>query len=238
MSNKARRPAAVAFDVIETLFAIEPLREKLKAVGLPGHALEVWFARVLRDAFALEVTGEYKPFGEVAGAALEALASEQKACPERSRRIDGDKSKIEETIKTFAGLPAHPDVKPAFQILRDADVRIAVLTNGSAETTKRMVEKAKLGNFVERYISIDQVKHWKPAREVYLHAAKVLDVDPAELALVAGHDWDIQGANQAGLITGFVARKGKNFSAAMRNPDVAGGSLDDVVRQLLALPER
>src|SRR5712692_1176765 len=213
---------AVAFDVIQTLFDIEPLEKKLKAAGLPNGSLEVWFARVLRDAFALEVSGEYKTFGEVASATLEVLASEHK--------IDIDQSKIEETIKTFGDLPPHPDVKPAFQMLRDAGVRIAALTNGSAEATKKMFQNAELGNFVERYISIDEVKHWKPAAQVYLHAAKTLELDLADIALVSAHDWDVNGASKSGLITGFVARHGRRFSSAMQKPDVSGSSLKEVVQ--------
>jgi 2-haloacid dehalogenase len=219
----------VVFDVIETLFDIQPLEKKLKAAGLPSGSLKVWFPRVLRDAFALEIADEYKSFAEISSATLEALMREQTVEPERST--------IDEIIKAFADLPAHSDVEPAFEKLREARTLIVPLTNGSARTTRKMFETARLANFVRRYISIDEVKHWKPAREVYLHAAKTLHVDPADIALVAAHDWDIHGAKRAGLITGFVARKGHTFSAAMQKPNVSGSSLEDVVQKLLALAE-
>ena len=44
-----RRPQVVAFDAIETVFSLDPLRDRLVTLGLPPHALEVWFARTLRD---------------------------------------------------------------------------------------------------------------------------------------------------------------------------------------------
>ena len=223
------RLKAVVLDVFETLFTIEPLGEKLRAAGLPSGALQIWFARILRDAFALEVTGEYKTFREIAGARLETFMSEQK--------LEPDRSIIDRVVTAFADLPAHSDVNPGLQLLQDANVRIATLSNGSAETEK-LFRNAKLENFVERYVSIDEVKHWKPSREVYLYAAETLHVDPAQLALVAAHDWDIQGANHAGLGTAFVARKGQAFSAVMKKPDVSGGSLEEVVQKLLAWPER
>ena len=233
------KPKVVAFDVVETLFTIEPLEEKLRAVGLLTDALQAWFPRILRDAFALEVTGEYKTFREVASAALEVLMSEQELEPERSTTPKqsglAKPFGVDQIVKAFADLPAHSDVKPALQLLRDANVRIAALTNGSAETTEKLFRNAKLEKFVERYISIDEVKHWKPSREVYLHAAKMLDVDPAQLALVAAHDWDIQGAHQAGLLTGFVARQGQKFSAVMKKPDVTGRSLSEVAEHLLGI---
>jgi 2-haloacid dehalogenase len=99
-----------------------------------------------------------------------------------------------------------------------------------------MFKNAGLENFIERYIGIDEIRHWKPTREVYLYAAKTIGLEPSELALIAAHDWDINGANQVGLITGFVERKAK-FSAAMQKPDVSGSSVPEVAKNLLSLPK-
>src|SRR5918996_6217196 len=71
----ARRPLVIAFDVIETLFPLEPLRQRIVEAGQPGHVLELWFSRLLRDAFALVASGGYRPFGEFAVAALRSTAS-------------------------------------------------------------------------------------------------------------------------------------------------------------------
>ncbi len=57
------RPDVVAFDVLETLFSLEPMRAKLIGLGLPAEALELWFARLLRNAFALDASGTFKPGG-------------------------------------------------------------------------------------------------------------------------------------------------------------------------------
>ena len=115
-----------------------------------------------------------------------------------------------------------------------AGVRVAALTNGSAETTGKMFASAGLENEIEKFISIEEVKQWKPASAVYLHAANVLQVKAEELALIAAHDWDIDGAGRAGLITGYLARKQPRGSSAMRPPDFRGASLPEVVRALLA----
>src|SRR5580692_6168360 len=39
------RPAVVAFDVIETLMSLEPLRARLVEIGQPPHLLEAWHTR-------------------------------------------------------------------------------------------------------------------------------------------------------------------------------------------------
>lgn len=59
-------------------------RRRLASAGLPGETLEVWFARTLRDAFALEATDVYQPFREIASAALTSLLAER-WLPRRSR---------------------------------------------------------------------------------------------------------------------------------------------------------
>ena len=55
------RPCAGVFDVLGTLLPLESLRPLLVACGLPGLALETWFAASLRDLFALGVTGRTAP---------------------------------------------------------------------------------------------------------------------------------------------------------------------------------
>ncbi len=222
------KPKAVVLDVIETCFAIDSLDEKLSELGLPAGALKIWFPRVLRDAFALQVTGTYKSFAEIATGALASLLAENK--------IEPNAEKMEGVIKSFATLPIHPDVKEGIQLLRDAGIRVAALTNGSAATTGKMFAGAGLEDAIEKFISIEEVKQWKPAAAVYLHAAKQLDLAPADLALVAAHDWDIDGASKAGLTTAYIARKQPRGSSAMSPPDVTAHTLPEAARALLALP--
>ncbi len=222
------RPKVVAFDVVETLFSLDPVQELFKAVGLPDTAMRAWFAAFLRDAMALEISGVYKSFKEVATATLETAFARDGVKPAVDR--------VQQVMSAFGELPAHADVRPAFQALRAARVRIVTLTNGSTEATTKLLKAAGLDGFVEKAISIDEVKHWKPAREVYLHASKVTGTRPEELALVAAHAWDIQGAARAGLTTGWVGRTDKHFTPVMQAPDVKGETLVAVVDALVGLP--
>lgn len=222
------RPKVVAFDVVETLFSLEPLRAHLAILGLTGAALEIWFARLLRNAFALDASGVYKPFGEVARATLEVFLVEY--------QFAADAPALDRALAGFAEMPAYADAAPALQLLRQAGVRIVTLTNGHADTTHRLLERARLDGLVERVVSIDEVRRWKPAREVYLHAAKMAGVAPGEIALVAAHAWDVHGASCAGLVTGWVSRLEKHFHPGMNPPDVTGDTLTEVGQRLLALP--
>lgn len=223
----ARRVQAVLFDVIETLFPLEPIRRKLLQSGLPQGALDTWFARMLRDAFALDAAGTYRGFREVAAGALEVTFAAHGA-PVSQSQLDG-------VLGAFAALDPHPDAAAAFERLHEAGVEISTLTNGSAETTRKLLERASLIGMVRHVIGIDEVKHWKPRREVYLHGVRTAGSEPRRVALVAAHAWDILGAREAGLATGWVSRLEKTFQPAMGRPDVSGPDLVSAVDGLLAL---
>lgn len=70
------RPEVVAFDMIGTTFSLEPLRERLTALGLAPGALETWFASGLRDAFALAASDGFEPFRTVLDGALEQVLAQ------------------------------------------------------------------------------------------------------------------------------------------------------------------
>jgi len=220
----SRRPAVVAFDVIETLMSLEPLRARLTDIGQPPGLLEAWYTRTLRDGMALSATGDYVGFADVAEAALRGLA-----------HYTISDEQVAHIMAGFSELPAFPDAQPAITSLTEAGLRVACLTNGSASVTSSFIDRAGLGPAVDRVISVSEVYRWKPAGVVYLYAAEVLGVSPDRMALVAAHDWDCHGAKRAGLTTGWVSRKSGGFGAPFAAPDVVGEDLIEVAAKLLAL---
>jgi 2-haloacid dehalogenase len=218
------RPAVVAFDVIETLMSIEPLRERLTAAGQPPHLLEAWYTRTLRDGMALSATGDYVAFTDVAESALRGLTN-----------YSLSDEQVAQIMAGWAELPAFPDAVPAITALTEAGVRVACLTNGSAYLASSFVNRSGLGALVDRVITVGEVFRWKPAGVVYRYAAEVMDVPAERMALVAAHDWDCHGAKRAGLTTGWVNRKSGGFGAPFAPPDVVGDDLTEVVSKLLAL---
>ena len=220
----SRRPAVVAFDVIETLMSLEPLRARLTDIGQPPGLLEAWYTRTLRDGMALSATGDYVGFADVAEAALRGLT-----------HYTISDEQVAHIMAGFNELPAFPDALPAITSLTEAGLRVACLTNGSADLASSFVNRTGLGTGVDRVISVEEVYRWKPAGVVYRYAAEVLNVPSDRLALVAAHDWDCHGAKRAGLTTGWVSRKSGGFGAPFAAPDVVGEDLTEVAAKLLAL---
>ena len=148
------RPRVVAFDVIETTFSLEALRPRLIGLGLPPPALELWFARTLRDAFALAATGVYAGFTDIARDTLLTLAAEH--------GIKADGPALQSVLDGFAELDPQPDAATAFRTLGAAGIGIVVLSNGAAETTRKLLDRASLAGLVRQVVSVADIQSWKP----------------------------------------------------------------------------
>jgi 2-haloacid dehalogenase len=55
-------------------------------------------------------------------------------------------------------------------------------------------------------LSAELFRHYKPDPEVYLGAAALLALDPAQVMLVAAHKDDLAAARRCGLQTAYVHR--------------------------------
>jgi 2-haloacid dehalogenase len=81
---------------------------------------------------------------------------------------------------------------------------IATLSNGN---TSLLVDMAKHGGLPwDCVFSSDTFKLFKPDSGMYLGAAGMLDLKPAEVMMVAAHKNDLRAAAKCGLKTAFVKR--------------------------------
>ena len=113
-------------------------------------------------------------------------------------------------------------------------MRPILLTNGSEAGTKSLLQQSGLERLVERVVSVEDVKLFKPRPEVYVHAARQCRIRLNRMALVAVHPWDINGAKAAGCVAGYVTAD-RPFVSTMRSPDLQASSLSAAVRALAAL---
>jgi 2-haloacid dehalogenase len=219
------RPAAVAFDVVETLVSLEPLRDRFVEIGLAASTLERWFTLMLRDGMALTLAGNYQPFPVVAASALRVIGGGALTDAQVRRVLDG-----------FAELPAQPDAEPAMHVLADGGVSIVCLSNGAQESTEAFLDRSGLDRFVDQVISVADVGKWKPPPEVYRYALDRIGRPAGEVALVAVHAFDCHGAHAAGLTTGWARRHELHYGDIFTTADVIGEDLVEVADGLLALP--
>lgn len=81
---------------------------------------------------------------------------------------------------------------------------IATLSNGNLSLLVAMARHAGLP--WDAVLSAELFQHYKPDPEVYLGAARLLDVVPHQLLMVAAHPSDLRAAAACGLRTAYVPR--------------------------------
>jgi 2-haloacid dehalogenase len=220
-------PSVALLDVNETLSDLAPLAGRFEEVGAPGDLLPTWFAATLRDGIALAASGQYAAFRDVARAAMRPLLARVGAL---GRPVD---EAADHVLAGIGTLPVHPDVEPGLRRMRDAGLRVATLTNGSAATAAGLLERAGIAHLVERNLDVAEVGRWKPAAEPYQYACKTLDIAPAAAVLIAAHPWDVHGAKCAGLRGAWLNRHGDRYPSVFRAPDASAAELPALVDQLI-----
>lgn len=81
---------------------------------------------------------------------------------------------------------------------------ISTLSNGNVSLLTNMARNGGLP--WDCILSAELFRHYKPDAEAYLGAARLLDLRPAQVLMVAAHKDDLRAAQQCGLRTAFVAR--------------------------------
>jgi 2-haloacid dehalogenase len=220
-----RRPALLVFDVNETLSDMAPLSARFETVGAPPHLARLWFAELLRDGFALTVSGEMESFAALGAEALRVgLAGHP-----LDRPLD---EAVDHVMQGFSELAVHPDVVQGVQALGELGIRLVTLSNGSATVADTLLQQAGVRDRFERLLTVEDAGAWKPARDAYAYALGECGVEPTDAMLVAVHPWDIDGAGRAGLATAWVDRSGRRYPSYFSAPDLEVASLTALAEAL------
>lgn len=217
----------IVFDVNETLLDLQALDPYFARVFGAASVRQAWFSQMIQSALVSLVTDAYADFGAIGRAALDMTAARQGVT-----LTDDDRQQLLGGIRS---LPPHPEVAASLARLRDAGLRLAALTNSTAQVANAQLSNAGLAEYFEQILSADAVQRLKPAAEPYRMAAARLGVDIGQIRMVAAHAWDVAGALRAGCAAAFVARPGKVLDPLAPAPDVVGADLREVANKILAV---
>lgn len=220
---------ALAFDVFGTLVDWRSgIASAFRSAGTPGDPEEL--ADAWRERYVpimLEVNARQRPWGnfdELHYATLDELLIERGLSVS-----DEDRHRL---VNAWHRLEPWPDVRSGLGRLRGRFITTA-LSNGH---TALLVDLARHGDVrFDCLLSAELAHAYKPAREVYLTAARLLCLNPSELMMVAAHPGDLKAARRAGLRSAFIQRRleyGPD-SPAREDPDA-----DQSVHDLEQLAER
>jgi len=220
-------PRVIVFDVNETLLDLGALDPHFRQAFGDAAVRGEWFAQVIELALAATASSVYFQFGAIADAALTMVASRRAVALSGGHRAA--------ILGGLRALPPHRDARPALDRLSGAGLRLAALTNSATDAAEAQLTHAGLKGCFEQVLSVDRVRRFKPAPEVYRMAASSLGVPTGEIRLVAAHAWDVAGALRAGCAAAFVGRPGKVLDPLAPEPDVAGPDLEAVAERIIQI---
>jgi 2-haloacid dehalogenase len=221
------RRRILVFDVNETLLDVGTLAPAFARAFGDARIGQEWFSNVVLYSQVAALAGPYAEFGAIARGALDMTAAAHGVTLPA-----GDRDAV---LKGLVTLPAHPDVRDGLDMLRQAGFRLVTLTNSAPAAVRQQLTSAGLADYFEQSYSVDAVRTFKPAPQVYRQVASDLGVDIGRLRLIAAHAWDVIGAMRAGSTAAFIARPGKALFPLADAPDIVGRDLREVAGRIIAV---
>lgn len=214
----------VIFDVNQTMFSLNEIKKRFIKNNLKKVWVDIWFNSILKEGFSYSLSGNFINFKKVG------INELKKIFLQNNRSIKRDV--LVEIIEGLKYLEVHPDILKTLNLLKNLNLKVVTLTNGSASNTRILLKKNKLEGLIDCCLSIEDFKVWKPHKNVYLKACKFMRTNPKNSLMIAAHGWDINGAKLAGLKTAYITRYEKKISSFYLKPDYIGENSFEIVSKL------
>jgi 2-haloacid dehalogenase len=211
-------PQALVFDAYGTLYDVHSVIRRCDEFwpGKGAALSQLWRQKQLEYTWQRSLMRRYVPFSQIT---REALAY---AC--ESLKLALDAARTEALMQEYLKLAAYPDVPGAQARFK---LKQAILSNGSPDMLEPLVQHSKLR--FDAVLSVDQVKAYKPAPEVYQLAVERLGVAKEAIAFVSSNCWDALGAKAFGFTVFWIDRAKAPVDRLGLQPDRIVGGLDEVL---------
>jgi 2-haloacid dehalogenase len=211
------RPDALVFDAYGTLFDVHSVLQRCEACW-PGKGMQLsqlWRAKQLEYTWLRSLMGRYAPFSTVTREALEWSCE--------SLGLPVDAAQIDTLMDEYRRLALYPEAKEAIEKLPG---RKAILSNGSPDMLGPLVRHSGLR--LDAVLSVDELKVFKPAPQVYELAVQRLNLPKEKIGFVSSNCWDAIGARSFGFRVYWINRAGAPL-------DRLGFVPDEMIKNLLEL---
>src|SRR5688500_6290172 len=214
---------ALVFDAYGTLFDVHSVSARCESFW-PGKGAALsaaWRAKQLEYTWQRSLMQRYAPFSQVT---REALAY---ACEALGLQLTV--TQMEALMGEYQMLSMYPDVPVAMK--QFGNLKTAILTNGSPDMIEPLVKQSGLR--FDAVLSVDAVKIFKPAPQVYELASTQLTVPANRIGFVSSNGWDALGAKSFGFAVYWINRARAPVDRLGFKPDAVLKSLGDLPEVLL-----
>jgi 2-haloacid dehalogenase len=193
---------ACVFDAYGTLFDVHSAVARHAAAIGPGAAelSRNWRLKQLEYSWIRSLMGRHADFWSVTGEALDVVL--------RGAGI-ADPALRERLMQAYLRLDAYPEVTDMLRRLKAAEMRTAILSNGTPAMLDEAVRSAGLDGLIDETLSIEAVGIYKPDARVYQLAVDRLGVPAEAISFQSSNAWDAAGAAAFGFRVVWVNRTGQ-----------------------------
>ena len=207
---------AFVFDAYGTLYDVHSVVARCETCwpGKGAQLSQLWRSKQLEYTWQRSLMNRYAPFSTVT---REALAY---AC--EAMRLELSVAQMEGLMSEYQRLGLFAEVRNTLKRVG----RKAILSNGSPDMLLPLVENSGLE--LDAVISVDELKVYKPAPQVYALAEARLKTK--SIGFVSSNCWDALGAKSYGFTVYWINRAGAPLDRLGFKPDRVLSSLDEILQ--------
>jgi len=212
------RVEALVFDAYGTLYDVHSVVQRCESC-FPGKGTQLsqlWRAKQLEYTWQRSLMQRYVPFSVVTREAL------VYACA--ALRLELSVQLMEALLSEYLRL----EVAAALERLQ---MKKAILSNGSPDLLMPLVRNSNLQ--IDPVLSVDALRIYKPAPQVYELAVKALRMPKERIGFVSSNCWDALGAKSYGFTVYWINRGGAPLDALGFKPDAELRSLAELPDEVL-----
>ena len=209
---------ALVFDAYGTLYDVHSVARRSEEFwpGKGAALSQLWRTKQLEYTWQRSLMRRYVPFSQVT---RDAFAY---ACEALRLALDG--ARTEALMQEYLHLATYPEVPAAMAALR---AKKAILSNGSPDMLAPLVKHSGLA--LDAVLSVDELKVYKPAPEVYQLAVDRLGIAAADIGFVSSNCWDALGAKSFGFRVFWINRRDTPVDRLGFQPDRILKGLNEVL---------
>lgn len=216
------RPKAIAFDAL----AVFDPRSILKSTSqlFPKEGAELsreWRVCQFEYTWLRNSMNRYADFWQVTHEAL----------TKAGNKVNLHLTEVHQSqlMEMFRQLEPWPDAGPVLLQLRNAGIRVCLLSDFTESMLRSCVEHAGLNGIFEHLLSCDRVREFKPSPRAYQMGVDAFGLNREEILFVAFAGWDAIGAKSFGYPSYWANRMMAPPEQLGAIPDYVSVNLKDVV---------
>ena len=213
---------ACVFDAYGTLFDVNSAATKCKEkLGSRWESFaNAWRTTQLEYTWLRSLMKKHKNFWEITEDSLDHTMENFKI----------RKDMRNELLDLYKKLSPYPEVVECLKGLKDKKIKIAILSNGTPDLLRELVESNNIQNYFDDILSIESVGIYKPDSRVYEMPIKKYNCKPENICFMSSNTWEVSGGGVFGYNAVWVNRFNKVFDKLSYKPKFVINNLKELLK--------